>query len=112
MKSATVFVALVIAACAGSATDTGVDPITPTPVGVDSCAVARPDLGGPATQADLSLFAYDANAPLNLQKTVENNVGVGEISAISYDSPAGGKAPGRLFIPLNRSSLRPAIILM
>ena len=112
MKPARVFVALVITACAGSATDTGVDPVTQTPVGVDSCAVARPDLGGPATQADLSLFAYDANAPLNLQKTVENNVGVVEISAISYDSPAGGKAPGRLFIPLNRSSLRPAIILM
>src|ERR1041384_7530701 len=108
MRPATAFVAMVVAACGGSVTDADADPITQTPVGVDSCAVARPDLGGPATQADLSLFAYDANAPLNLQKTVENNVGVVEISAISYDSPAGGKAPGRLFIPLNRSSLRPA----
>src|SRR5215208_4851214 len=112
MKPTTVFVAVVIAGCAASDTATGVDPITQTPVGVDSCAVARPDLGGPATQADLALFAYDANAPLNLQKVVENTSGGVEFSAISYDSPAGGRVTGILVNPVNRSSLRPGIILM
>lgn len=103
---------LLLAACAGSDADPIIEPITPPTVSGDSCAVARPDFGGPATQAELSLFAYDVNAPLNLQKTVENGVGAVEVSAISYDSPAGGRVTGLLFIPLQRSSPRPGIILM
>jgi dipeptidyl aminopeptidase/acylaminoacyl peptidase len=111
MKPAIALVALIVSACAGSA-DRVTDPITQTPVGFDSCAVARPDLSGPATQADLALFAYDANAQLNLQKVVENTSGGVEFSAISYDSPAGGRVTGILVNPVTRSSLRPGIILM
>src|SRR5687768_16596338 len=112
MKPKIAFVALIIAACAGS----DADPIEPIvvipPVGVDSCAVARPDFGAPATQAELGLFAYDVNAPLNLQKTVENTSGGVEFSGISYDSPADGRVTGILVDPVNRSSPRPGIILM
>jgi uncharacterized protein len=111
MKPTRAFVALIVSACAGSA-DRVTDPIPQTPVGFDSCAVARPDLGGPATQADLALFAYDANAPLNLQTAVESTSGGVEFSGISYDSPAGGRITGILVNPVNRSSLRPGIILM
>jgi uncharacterized protein len=35
-----------------------------------------------------------------------------EFSAISYDSPAGGRVTGRLVNPVDRSSLRPGIVLM
>ncbi len=112
MRPTAAFAALVIAACTGSGATTGTDPITQNPVGSDSCAVARPDLGGPATQADLVQFAYDVNATLNLQKTVESTSGGVEFSGISYDSPAAGRVTGILVNPVNRSSLRPAIILM
>ena len=111
MKPTIAFVALIVSACAGS-TDSVTDPITQKPIGLDSCSVARPDLGGPAAQADLALFAYDANAPLNLQKVVEKTSGGVEFSGISYDSPAGGRVTGILVNPVNRSSLRPGIILM
>lgn len=111
MKSTMAFVALIVSACAGAEPDPIVEP-TPKPVPGDTCAVARPDLGPPATQADLSQFAYDANAPLNLEKKVESTGGGVEFSGISYDSPAGGRVPGILVSPVNRSSLRPAIILM
>lgn len=111
MKPTMAFVAMIVSACGGSA-ESVTHPITQTPVGFDSCAVARPDFGGPATQAELSLFAYDAKAPLNLQKTVENTSGGVEFSGISYDSPAGGRVTGILVNPVNRSSLRPGIIIM
>jgi uncharacterized protein len=104
-------IGLALAACAGSDADSIVDPII-EPVGPDSCKLARPSFGSPATQAELSVFAYDASAPLNLQKTVETGSGNVEVSAISYDSPAGGRATGLLFIPLNRTGLRPAMVLM
>ena len=92
-------------ACTGLAAE----PMTPD---ADSCAVARPAFGGPATAADRAVFAYDVNAPLNLQKTVESmNNGV-EVSAISYSSPGGGTDTGLLFDPVTRSSLRPGIVLM
>jgi dienelactone hydrolase len=95
--------ALFISACAGSTTG----PRT----AADSCAVARPEFGV-AAAADRDLFAYNADAPLNLQKTVEStNKGV-EVSAISFDSPDGGRATGLLFDPVTRSSLRPGIVLM
>jgi dienelactone hydrolase len=105
-------IGLSLAACAGPDADPIIEPITQTPVGLDSCTVARPDFGGPATQADLALFAYDATAPLNLQKVVENTSGGVEFSGISYDSPAGGRVTGILVDPVNRSSLRPGMILM
>jgi uncharacterized protein len=112
MKPAIAFVVLMVAACAGPDADPIVEPITRPPVGADSCALARPDFGGPATQADLSVFAYDANGPLNLQKAFESATTTVEVSTISYDSPAGGRVTGMLFIPLNRSSLRPGMVLM
>jgi uncharacterized protein len=63
-------VALIASACAGSA-DPFTDSITKGPVGLDTCAVAHPNSGGPPKLADLALFAYDANAPLDVQKVVE-----------------------------------------
>ena len=102
-------------ACAGADADPLVEPIVEPvvrpPLAVDSCTIARPSFGAPATQAELSLFAYDVGAPLNLQKRVET-AGAVEVSAISFDSPAGGRVPGLLFVPRQRSSPRPGIILM
>jgi uncharacterized protein len=110
MKSAkALLIGLLLAACTGSDADPIIEPITQLP---DSCTLARPDFGGAATQAELSLFAYDVNAPLNFEKTIENGVGAVEVSAISYDSPAGGRVTGMLFIPLNRSDPRPGMVLM
>jgi uncharacterized protein len=111
MKPTIAFIAVIVSACAGSNGDI-TPPIIEPPVSLDSCAVARPDLGGSATQADLALFAYDATAPLNLTRSVETTTGGVEVSGISYDSPAGGRVTGVLFVPLDRPSLRPAIILM
>lgn len=104
MKPATALLALLVSACAGSPARASPD--------VDSCAVARPDFGGVATAADRAVFAYDANAPLNLQKTVESTSNDVEVSAISFSSPGGGSATGLLFDPVTRSSLRPGIVLM
>ena len=78
---------------------------------VDSCAIVRPDFGV-ATAAELQLFAYDVNAPLNLETAVEDTVEGVEVSAISYDSPDGGRVTGVLFDPINRAGPRPAIVLM
>jgi dienelactone hydrolase len=97
-------VALSLSACAGSTTE--------PPTAADSCAVERPDFGGAAAAADRSLFAYDVNAPLNLQKSVESTIDGVEVSSISFDSPDGGSATGMLFDPVTRSSLRPGIVLM
>ena len=104
MKPAIALAAVFMSACAAS----------PTPPGrvADSCAVTRPDFGGPATAADRELFAYDVNAPLNLQKTVESTNNGIEVSAISFSSPDGGLATGMMFDPVTRSSLRPGIVLM
>jgi dienelactone hydrolase len=77
----------------------------------DSCGGARPDLGGAATAEDRKLFSYDVTAPLNLQKTLQSTPNGVEVSAISYDSPDGGRVTGLLFDPVTRSSLRPAIVL-
>jgi dienelactone hydrolase len=77
----------------------------------DSCGGARPDFGGMATADDRALFSYDVNAPLNLQKTLESTSNGVEVSAISYDSPDGGRVTGLLFDPGARSSLRPGIVL-
>ena len=104
MKPGIALVALFISACAGSATE--------PPIAADSCAVERPEFGGAATAADRNLFAYDVNAPLNLQKAVESTIDGVEVSRISFDSPDGGSATGMLFDPVTRSSPRPGIVLM
>src|SRR5687768_9191217 len=98
----------VISACGA------VEPSTPPPLSlaVDSCAIARPDFGAVATAADLALFAYDVNAPLSLQQTVESTSNGVETSTISFASPDGGSVTGLLFDPVTRSSLRPGIVLM
>lgn len=112
MKPGIALVALFISACAGSTTEPLTEPITTPPTAGDSCAVARPDFGGAATAADRNLFAYDVNAPLNLQKAVENTINGVEVSSISFNSPDGGSGTGMLFDPVTRSSLRPGIVLM
>lgn len=78
--------------------------------GPDTCAVKRPDFGGPATAADRALFAYNVNAPLNLKKTVEATINGVERSAISFDSPGGGLVPGLLFDPVTRTGPRPGVV--
>ncbi len=102
MKATVVLAAVFVSACAG--------PTAGLPA-VDSCAVARPDFGV-ATAAERTLFAYDVNAPLNLQKAVESTNNGVEVSAISFSSPDGGSVTGLLFDPVTRSSLRPGIVLM
>jgi uncharacterized protein len=78
----------------------------------DSCAIARPDFGGPATAADRALFAYDASAPLNLRMTVDSTKNGVEFSTISYSSPDGGSVPGIMTRPVGRSGLRPGVVVM
>jgi dienelactone hydrolase len=103
-RSSIALAALLVAACASS-------PPEPDVV-ADSCAVARPAFGGAASEADRSLFAYDVDAPLNLQKTLESTSDGVEVSTISFSSPDGGSVTGLLFEPVTRSSLRPGIVLM
>jgi dienelactone hydrolase len=121
MRPAAALVALFITACAGPPTEPGVAPTGPAGPGTpptgpgpvaDSCVVARPDFGAAATEADRALFAYDVDAPLNLQKTVESTKNGVEVSAISFSSPDGGSVTGLLFDPVTRSSLRPGVVLM
>lgn len=104
---AVAIVAWFICACA----DTTAKPPTEPVFAADSCAITRP-VFGVAGAADRALFAYDANAPLNLKKTVENTVNDVEVSGISFDSPDGGSVTGLLFDPVTRSSLRPGIVLL
>lgn len=101
--------ALFISACAG-----GGDITKPsdTAAVADTCPAARPNFGPPATAADRALFAYDANAPLNLQTMVDSTANGVEFSSISFDSPAGGSVPGLLNRPLGRSGLRPGMVVM
>jgi dienelactone hydrolase len=110
MKPALALLALFISACAGSAGEEIIKPVDKLPA-ADPCAVRRPDFGV-ATAADRDLFAYDVNAPLNLTKTLESTINGVEVSTIAFDSPDGGAVPGLLFDPVNRSGLRPAIVLM
>ena len=112
MKTIIALLALCVVGCAGQSP---VQPSpNPTPLSAtgDTCAVARPDFGGPATAAERALFAYDANAPLNLQQTLESTKNGVELSAISFTSPDGGSATGLLFDPVTRSTPRPGIVLM
>jgi dienelactone hydrolase len=105
MKPAIALLALFVSACAESST------AEPIPA-ADSCVVTRPDFGAVATAADRNLFAYDVDAPLNLQQTIESTSNGVQVSAISFSSPDGGSATGLLFDPVTRSSLRPGIVLM
>ena len=101
-----------LAACGGSdSTGTAVLDRA-THATTDSCALARPDFGGPATAADRALFAYDASAPLNLKTTVDSTRNGVEFSTISYTSPDGGSVPGIMTRPVGRSGLRPGIVVM
>ncbi len=102
MKPTVALAAVFVSACAG--------PTAGVPA-VDSCAVARPEFGV-ATAPERDLFAYDVNAPLNLQKAVESTSNGVEVSGISFNSPDGGRVTGLLFDPVTRSSLRPGIVLM
>ena len=81
-------------------------------VHADTCSGARPDFGGPATEVDRALFAYDVNAPLNLQKTVESTSNGVEVSSITFSSPDGGLATGMMWDPVTRPGPRPGIVLM
>ena len=99
MKPARALLALFFSACAGSPAEPSAAPAGTSSV-ADSCAVARPDFGGVATEAARTLFAYDANAPLNLQKTVESTSNGVEVSAVSFSSPGGGSVTGLLFDPV------------
>jgi dienelactone hydrolase len=110
MKRPLALAALFVAAC-GSTMEPPAAPVTGTSAAGGSCPVARPDFGV-AAAADLNLFAYGARTPLNLQKAAESMSNGVEVSAISFDSPAGGSATGLLFDPVTRSSLRPGIVLM
>jgi dienelactone hydrolase len=78
----------------------------------DSCSGARPDFGGVATAGDRALFAYDVDAPLNLQRTLESTSNGVEVSRIAFSSPDGGVATGRMWDPVTRSGLRPGMVLM
>jgi uncharacterized protein len=111
MKPTIALAALFISACGGASAEPGTAPNGPSPI-AESCAIARPDFGGPATAADRALFAYDVNAPLNLQKTAGTTSKGVQASAISFSSPDGGSVTGLLFDPVTRSSLRPGMVLM
>lgn len=118
MKPAIALVALFVSACAGPPTEPGgaltgpgTSPTGPSPV-ADSCVVARPNFGAVASEADRALFAYDVNAPLNLQKTFAYTMNGVEVSTVSFSSPDGGSVTGLLFDPVTRSSLRPGMVLM
>jgi uncharacterized protein len=111
MKPTTALLALFLSACSGSPAESGTAPATPS-LAADSCAVARPDFGSVATAADRALFAYDVDAPLNLQKALESTSNGVEVSTISFSSPGGGSATGLLFDPVTRPGRRPGIVLM
>lgn len=110
MKPTIVLAAALACACAGSPAEELTKPIDTRPA--DSCAVRRPDFGAAAVAADRGLFAYDASAPLNLQKAVESTSNGVEVSAISFASPDGGSVTGMLFDPVTRAGPRPGIVLM
>jgi dienelactone hydrolase len=116
MKPAIVLTALILCACGGSASAPATVASTPSadpaPNAVaDSCGVVRPAFDV-ANASELGMFAYDANAPLNLDKTVEAmNNGI-QVSRINFDSPVGGRVTGMMFDPITRTGPRPGIILI
>ena len=111
MKPAIALLALFAIACGGSSGGGSGSVIEPTQPSAPACDT-RPDFGGPATEADRSLFAYDANAPLNLQQTVQSTEGNVQVSSIAYSSPGGGSVPGILVEPIGAPGPRLALILV
>ena len=85
--------------------------VLPQPAYADPCPAARPQFGV-ATDADRALFAYDASAPLNLQKTAQTTTTAFTLSNITYDSPAGGSVTGIMAEPVGRSGLRPGMVIL
>ena len=85
--------------------------VFPSPTTGEACPASRPTFAV-ATEADRALFAYDANAPLNLQKTVQTTNTAFELSNISYDSPAGGSVSGIMAEPVGRAGLRPGMVIL
>jgi uncharacterized protein len=113
MRSAKAIVAVALAATVLACDRNPVEPNGDSQLAhADSCSGARPDFGGMATAADRDLFSYDANAPLNLQKTVVSTSNGVEVSSISFNSPDGGSVTGMMWDPVTRSSLRPGMVLM
>ena len=78
----------------------------------DSCSGVRPDFGGPASDADRALFASDATAPLNLEKTFQYTANGGEVSSVTFSGADGGQATGMMWEPVGRLGLRPGMIVM
>lgn len=81
---------------------------------VENCDVVRPTFGI-ATEEERSLFAYDVNAPLNLQRQVVDTIyaassGV-ETSNISYSS-GDQVVTGQLLDPVTRPGMRPGIVML
>lgn len=105
MNSVKIIVAVVLAATSVACDK---DPVQP----VVGCTPAERPNFGVATAAERSLFAYDVNAPLNLQKTIETTNNTFTLSAISYNSPAGGTVTGILTEPVGRTGLRPAMVVL
>ena len=116
MKPMAMLVVVWIAGCTVSPHGPTVTPsgltTPPTPTGQDTCAVSRPDFGGPASVAERALFAYDTAAPLNLTKAVQSRDNGVEVSVVSFSSPDGGTVPGLLFDPTSRAGLRPGVIIL
>ena len=68
MRPAFALLALFTVACGGSSGGPGPGPTVP---GQTGCPDTRPEFGEPATEADRSLFAYDANAPKDLRRAID-----------------------------------------
>jgi dienelactone hydrolase len=85
--------------------------VHPLAISGDPCPASRPHFGV-ATEADRALFAYDANAPLNLQKTAQTTTAAFALSDISYNSPDGGSVTGIMAEPVGRSGLRPGMVIL
>ena len=68
-------------------------------IALAAALAAAPASAQPSGDLPLHLFAYDRAAPLELQsQPLETREGVG-IHTISFASPGGGRATGRLFVP-------------
>jgi cephalosporin-C deacetylase-like acetyl esterase len=72
---------------------------------------AKPAAPSVATESERAVFAYDRSAPLGLEtKPLSAQDGV-EVYAMSFASPKGGRATGRLAVP-QREGKKAGIVLM
>jgi poly(3-hydroxybutyrate) depolymerase len=69
-------------------------------------------LASPAVAQEADHFAYDQRAPLNVQSTLVRTEPDMEVRSISFDSPRGGRATGKLFVPRATPGARLAGIVM